>query len=103
MVKDKIRIKDLSVFQMFERNGFKYGFWLDSWKWANTCCRVLYFEYKGQKLPEHKPIWVWQKDWKQIVVQCEFWDIRHRSLIKTGPLPTPWMNDVYEMWKIKKD
>lgn len=56
-----------------------------------------------KRIPENKPIWVWQKEWKHIVVQCEFWDIRHRSLIKTGPLPTPWMDDLYDMWKILKN
>ena len=101
-MKEIRRIQGLSILEMFERNAFKYGFWFDSWRWANTVCRVLYFEYRGIRIPEHKPIIIWDSYKTKIKVICEFWNIRQRRVIKVDEIRMPWRTDEFEMWKIEK-
>lgn len=94
----KKKVKDLNLFQMYEKNAYKYGFWFDSWKWANTCARLLYFEYKGKHLKEHCPIIV--NDLKKVNAICEFWNIKQRKCISVRKLSVPWNTENYIYWDI---
>ena len=94
------KISGINLLQMYVRNGNQYKFWFDSWKWTNTCARVLYISYKRKKIEEGLPIIVDYPNSLKVV--CEFWDVKNRKIRHIGEIKFPLNKELYTFWELKQ-